>query len=67
MLNARILRARRGRSLEQLEDEVARIRREIKEARKELKRFLKGLEREWLRGVIKECEEASARGRIGDM
>ena len=53
--------------MEQLEDEVARIKGEIKEARKELKRFLKGLEREWWRVVIEECEEASARGRIGDM
>ena len=32
-----------------------------------MKRFLKGLEREWWRGVIEECEEACARGRIGDM
>ena len=57
MLNARRrLRARRGRGMEQLEDEEARIRGEIKEARKEL-RFL----------VIEECEEASVRGRIGDM
>ena len=31
-------------------------RGEIKEARKELKRFLKRLEREWWRGVIEECE-----------
>ena len=68
MLNARRrLRARRGRGVEQLEDEVGRIRGEIKEARKELKRFLKGLEHEWWRGVIEECEEGSARGRIGDM
>ena len=68
MLNARRrLRARRSWGVEQLEDDVARIRREINQARKELKRFLKGLEREWWRGVIEECEEASARGRIGDM
>ena len=53
--------------MEQLEDEVGRIRGEIKEARKELKRFLKGLVREWWRGVIEECEEVCARGRIGDM
>ena len=54
MLKARRrLRARRGSSVEQLEDEVAWIRGEIKEARKELKRFLIGLEREWWRGVIK--------------
>ena len=40
MLNARRrLRARRGRGV----DEVARIRRKIKEARKESKIFLKGL------------------------
>ena len=35
-----------------------------------MKRFLKGLEHEWWRGgggVIEECEEASVRGRIGDM
>ena len=32
-----------------------------------MKRFLKGLEREWWRGVIEECEDASARGRIGDI
>ena len=32
-----------------------------------MKRFLKGLEREWWRGVLEECERASARGRIGDM
>ena len=32
-----------------------------------MKRSLKGLESEWWRGVIEECEEASARGRIGDM
>ena len=38
--------------MEQLEDEVARIRGEIKETRQELKRFLKGLEREWWPGVI---------------
>ena len=65
MLNARRkLRTRRGRGVKQLEDEVARIRGEIKEARKELKKFLKGLEREWWRGVIEECEIASARDRI---
>ena len=68
MLNARRrLRDRRGRGMEQLKDEVARIRGEINEARKELKIFLKGLERKWWRGVIEECEEASARGRIGNM
>ena len=51
MLNARRrLRARRGKGVEQMEDEVAWIRGEIKEVRKELKRFLKGLEREWWRG-----------------
>ena len=67
MLNARRrLTARRGRGVELLEDEVAMIRGEIKEARKVLKRFLKGLERERWRGVIKECEER-VRGRIGDM
>ena len=31
-----------------------------------MKRFLKGLE-EWWRGVIEECEEACARGIMGDM
>ena len=51
LLNARRrLRARRGRGVEQLEDEVGRIRGEIKEASKELKRFLKELERDWWRG-----------------
>ena len=46
----RKLRAMRGRVVEQLEYEMARnprIRGEIKETRKELKRFLKGLDREW--------------------
>ena len=43
------------------------MREEIEQARKELKRFLKGLEREWWRGVMEECEEASTRGRMGDM
>ena len=57
LLNARRLRARRGRGVEQLEDEVGRIRGEIKEARKELKRFLKGLEREWWRGVIEDSRK----------
>ena len=47
ILNARRkLRARRDRGVEQLEGEVAWIRGEIKESRKELKRFLKGLEHE---------------------
>ena len=47
MLNVRSrLRARKGSGVEQLEDEVARVRGETKEARKELKKFLKGLERE---------------------
>ena len=32
-----------------------------------MKRFLKGLEREWWRGMIEECEDASAKGRKGDM
>ena len=45
--------------MEQLEELVARLRGEIKEVRKELERFLKGLEREWWRGVIEECEEES--------
>ena len=53
--------------VEQLEDEVARVRGEIMDARKELKKFSKGLGREWWRGMIQECEEASAWGRIGDM
>ena len=65
VLNARRrLRARRSRGVEQLEDEVARIRGEIKKAGKELKIFLKGLEREWWRGLIEECEGESARGII---
>ena len=38
----------------------------IKEARKELKRLWRGLEREWWRKGIKKCEEERARGRIGE-
>ena len=63
MLNVRRrLRARRGRGVEQLENEVGRIRGEIKEARKELKRFLKWLEREWWRGGDRRMRGSKCQG-----
>jgi hypothetical protein len=64
--NARLrLRARRGDRERELE--VERAREKVKNVRKDLKRFLRRAEREWWNERIRECEEASATGRVGDM
>lgn len=69
VLNARRrLRVRRGgRGVEEMEVELERVRGEVKEARKDLKRLMRRLERDWWKRVIGECEEACARGKIGEM
>ena len=48
-------------------DEVERARESVRSARKRLKRFLKGLERQWWEARIRECQTACAEGRVGDM
>lgn len=66
--NRRRLRARReGQVLVRLEEEVEGAREEVRLARRELKRFLRRLEREWWMERIRECETASVEGRVGDM
>jgi predicted transcriptional regulator len=66
--NRRRLRQRRdGRLMERLEREVAGAREEVKQARRALRRRLRRLEREWWENKIRECEEACATGRVGDM
>ena len=45
----------------QLEVELMRVRDEIREARKELKRFLTSRQQKWWRGVIEECKDVSVR------
>ena len=54
------------RSLE-AERRLESARAEVKRTRKEMKRFVRGLEREWWGERIRECREACDSGRIGDM
>ena len=42
-------------------------RNRVKSVRREHRSFLRRIEREWLEGVIEECEEACRLGRLGDM
>ena len=46
---------------------LERARMEVRSARKEVKRFISRIEREWWCERIRECREACDRGRIGDM
>ena len=64
--NIRRLR-RRNERIEQLEGEIERARENVRRARRDLKTFLREIEREWWQERIEECEEACATGRIGDM
>ena len=64
-----VLRARRRLRNRRvgLEEEVEELRERVKVARKQLKRRLVSLEREWWGERIGECREACERGRIGEM
>ena len=46
---------------------VTRAKAKVREARKEVRRFTRRLERRWWQERIEECREACDRGRIGDM
>ena len=68
------LRARHGMRTRQggaqrslLESQVERARAEVRNARKDVKRFMRRIEKEWWIGRINECRDACERGRIGDM
>ena len=50
-----------------LESQAERARVAVRNARKEVKRFMRRIEREWWTERINECKEACDRGRIGDM
>ena len=70
----RLMEARRrlrGRAhdenMREIEIRMENARERVKETRKELKRFMKSIEREWWSERITECKEACERGRIGDM
>ena len=69
LLNARHgMRTRQGgvqRTL--IENRVADARSAVRVARKEVKRFMRRIEREWWCERINECKDACDRGRIGDM
>jgi len=47
--------------------EVEAARQEVRRARGVMKSRLRAWEREWWEGKIRECEEASRTGRVGDM
>ena len=70
VINARRrLRVRAGREgdMGALLEEYERLKGEVKEARKCMKRFLRRIENEWWQEIIRECNEACGSGRIGDM
>ena len=69
MLNARHgMRTRQGGAqVTLLESRVASAKSAVRNARKEVKRFMRRIEREWWMERINECKEACERGRIGDM
>ena len=60
-----VMRTRHQRRLREVE--LNRVRNNIKEARKNMKRRLRQLEREWWEEIIVECNEASRSGNIGGM
>ena len=64
----RRLRVRRndGRMIE-LEREMTEARDAVRVARREVKRYMRRIERRWWDERIGECREASESGRIGDM
>ena len=49
------------------ERQLERAKTEVKTARKEVKRLMRRIEREWWMERINECKDACERGRIGDM
>ena len=62
------MRTRRGGGRRMfLESQVERAKAEVKSARKEVKRYMRRIEREWWKERIIECREACDSGRIGDM
>ena len=72
--SVRILNARHGMRTRQggvqrtlIENRVASARSAVRDARKEVKRFMRRIEREWWSERINECKDACDRGRIGDM
>ena len=58
-----------GRDFRSLEAErrLESAREEVRRARREMKRFIGRIEREWWGERIRECREACDTGRIGDM
>ena len=47
--------------------ELTRMRTEVRNARKDMKGYLRGLERDWWNERIRECENACAQRRLGYM
>ena len=58
-------RTREGRR--RWQEILNRTREQLKEARRNIRIRLRELEREWWEEVIKECEEASNKGNLGEI
>ena len=61
------VRGRRDERMNILEDRLEMARTQVRNARKEVKRFMRRIERTWWEERIVECRNACERGRIGDM
>ena len=67
-INARRLRARRGGGeLARLEREWVAVKEQLGRARRNMRQFLRRVEREWWHERIEECENACNLGRMGEM
>ena len=69
-LNARRRLRTRGRGdswMTDLENRLAEAQSRVRHARKEVRRYLRRIERIWWEERMRECREACDRGRIGDM
>ena len=51
----------------ELNQQMENVRRELREARKGVKHFMRRLEREWWNEKLGECQEACERDKIGEM
>ena len=60
-------RGSRNARIAALEELLVQARTRVRNARKELRIFMRRIERRWWEGMIEECKEACDRGRIGDM
>ena len=60
-------RQRRDILMTELEDSLAEAKTRVRHARKEVRRYLRRIERNWWEERIEECREACERGKIGDM